>query len=187
MRTHKLKQAGFTLVELMIVVAIIGVLSAVAIPAFVQYFKRSKTSEATANLKLLYSGAKSYYQAEYYEQGVPEVGEDVEASTHCTVASAAPTWTAGANKQIINWDDEADSFESLTFQIADPIYYEYHVVSGAGDACGGAASSTTVYSFRAVGNLDGDADTSLFEVAVGSNNENELYRSPGVYTENELE
>ena len=45
-RSLKRLMAGFTLVELMIVVVILGILAAVAIPAFTRYVKRSKTSEA---------------------------------------------------------------------------------------------------------------------------------------------
>src|SRR5262245_19190170 len=49
---------GFTLIELMIVVAIIGILAAVSIPAFLEYMKRSKTSEASLNLNKIGKAAK---------------------------------------------------------------------------------------------------------------------------------
>src|SRR5881409_3389108 len=62
-------EKGFTLIELMVVVAIIGILAAVAIPAFMKNAKKAKTTEATINVKKLQDGAISYYQEELNARG----------------------------------------------------------------------------------------------------------------------
>src|ERR1700746_3190341 len=56
---------GFTLIELMIVVAIIGILAAVAIPAFMKYIRRSKTTEALMNVRKLYDSSVSYFETDH--------------------------------------------------------------------------------------------------------------------------
>ena len=52
---------GFTLIELMIVVAIIGILAAIAIPNFIKFQCRSKQSEAKSQLKSMYVAQESYF------------------------------------------------------------------------------------------------------------------------------
>ncbi len=55
------RQNGFTLVELMVVVAIIGLLSAVAIPNFKKYQAKSKISEAKLQLSSLYTAQSAFF------------------------------------------------------------------------------------------------------------------------------
>ena len=55
------KNRGFTLIELMIVVAIIGILAAIAIPNFIKFQAKSKQSEAKTNLKAIFTAEKAYY------------------------------------------------------------------------------------------------------------------------------
>ena len=56
------KQQGFTLIELMIVVAIIGVLSAIAVPAYKDYVAKSAVTSAMGTVKSLLTNANLYSQ-----------------------------------------------------------------------------------------------------------------------------
>lgn len=57
----KERQKGFTLIELMIVIAIIGILAAIAIPQFVSYRQKGYNTEAKAELKSFYTACQAYF------------------------------------------------------------------------------------------------------------------------------
>jgi type IV pilus assembly protein PilA len=184
------KKEGFTLIELMIVVAIIGILAAIAIPAFVNYVKRSKTSEAGANLKSLFTGAAAYYDAENWGQGLTTAGATAAASTHCTVNDAAQGGNPSDAKRTVDWPNEANvvEFTALNFAPADPLYYDYNVdATPDASQCANSPDDTTVYTFFAYGDLDNDGDLSTFRLEAGSNPDNSLYRAPGINSVSPLE
>jgi prepilin-type N-terminal cleavage/methylation domain-containing protein len=54
-------QKGFTLIELMIVIAIIGILAAIAIPQFVSYRQKGYNTQAKAELKSFYTACQAYF------------------------------------------------------------------------------------------------------------------------------
>lgn len=62
MGTHMKKQAGFTLIEVLIVVAIIGVLAAVAVPSYNDYMTRGRIPEATSILGTKRVQAEQFFQ-----------------------------------------------------------------------------------------------------------------------------
>ena len=120
-------QKGFTLIELMIVVAIIGLLAALAIPNFIRFQARSKQSEVKANLKGLFTAEKAYYQEkDTYSSCIkkigfsPERGNRYRYTVNTTVRGDetcnTPETRATAAGATANTDGEvmADSFKHGT-------------------------------------------------------------------------
>lgn len=91
-------QSGFSLVELMVVVAIIGVLASIAVPAVNKYIAKARQSEAKTNLSSLYTSEKAFY-AEYtaYDPRFAAVGYSPEGQLRYNVGFAAGQPTAGAS------------------------------------------------------------------------------------------
>ena len=65
---------GFTLIELMIVVAIIGILAAIAIPNFLKFQAKSKQSEAKTNLGAIFTGELSFFGEQNQYGGFSQIG-----------------------------------------------------------------------------------------------------------------
>jgi len=118
-RFHNRK--GFTLIELMIVVVIIGILAALAIPRFMKATAKAKQSEAKQILKQIYTMEHTYRQANstYGDNGLasthgavftfPQIGVDIQANAmyDYSIVAGATTFTATATCPNPGIDDDA--------------------------------------------------------------------------------
>jgi len=94
MKAHITVQGGFTLVELMIVVVIIGILSAVAVPAYRDYVIRGTIPEATAGLASKRVQIEQFFQDNRTYSGAPACDTDSTSSSAFDFSCASSSATA---------------------------------------------------------------------------------------------
>lgn len=97
------KSKGFTLIELMIVVAIIGILAAIAIPNFLRYQAKTKQSEAKGNLGAIFTSEVAYFGEEDTYSSVTNIGWAPEGNTryvYSVIAANGTSFTAQATGDI---------------------------------------------------------------------------------------
>lgn len=93
-------QKGFTLIELMIVVAIVGILAGVALPAYNDYVLRGKLTEAATELAAMRVKLEQYYQDNRnYGSTADTCGVAVPASPAVSYFDYSCNWGAGGSAQ----------------------------------------------------------------------------------------
>jgi type IV pilus assembly protein PilA len=111
MKRTRIKEAGFTLIELMIAITIIGILASIAYPVYKNYTLKAKESEAKTNVGSLYSMAEAF-MAEY--DGYPQIPDHLG--------------NAGLTKgQRVDWStgQHTNEFRAIGFEPTGPTYYTY--------------------------------------------------------------
>ena len=181
MMNLKTNKKGFTLIELMIVVAILGILAAVAIPAFLKYIKRAKTAEATTNVRKIYDGSVAYFAQERITITGTTIPPQFPETQGRTPANPVQT-------RVITDFDGSATWQALSFSIADPHLYAYQYDSTGGGAAATCSTSTVSCWFTgyAFGDLDGDATLSTF-LRTGYADNGEVSGGGGIYVNQELE
>ncbi|MFY9270579.1 MAG: prepilin-type N-terminal cleavage/methylation domain-containing protein [Candidatus Manganitrophaceae bacterium] len=139
-------QKGFTLIELMIVVAIVGILAAIAIPNFLTYQARARQSEARVNLGAIFTSQTSFLSdnpANLYGTTFVGIGWRPSGNTRYTYSL-----NGGAAAQAANLPAYAVGTDSLTNVTGGP------VAAGAGGAPSGAATCpVSAQNFQLVGGV----------------------------------
>ena len=139
-------QQGFTLIELMIVVAIIGILAAIAIPAYQDYTIRSKVTELVNAAGVCKTGVAEYYQS---KGKMPATRDEAGCSDAGTVNAGPPNVTAGG---IIDVTAGGNLATQLVANVSGVLFKYNPYCSGAACAADGSSGALTEWNCK-VGTL----------------------------------